>query len=65
MFEEAKQVATAWGVKPTFTNILYKKKKKNASKYFGELSSDERLLDAEHYFETQFYFRILDYVQWT
>lgn len=52
MFGEGKQRATAWEVKRTFTEI----RKRKTPKYFDELSSNERLLDAEQYFKTQIYF---------
>lgn len=58
VFEEAKQISTSWGVEPTFTKI----RKRKTTKYFDELSSDERLLDAEQYFKTQIYYRTLDII---
>ena len=58
VFEEAKQIAISWGVEPTFTKI----RKRKTTKYFDELSNDERLHDAEQYFKTQIYHRTLDII---
>lgn len=58
VFEEAKQIAISWGVEPTFTKI----RKTKTTKYFDELSNDERLHDAEQYFKTQIYYRTLDII---
>jgi len=58
VFEEAKQIAISWGVEPTFTKI----RKTKTTKYFVELSNDERLHDAEQYFKTQIYYRTLDII---
>ncbi|XP_025190334.1 zinc finger MYM-type protein 1-like [Melanaphis sacchari] len=58
VFEEAKQIAILWGVEPTFTKI----RKTKTTKYFDELSNDERLHDAEQYFKTQIYYRTLDII---
>ncbi|CAI6348917.1 unnamed protein product [Macrosiphum euphorbiae] len=58
VFEEAKQIAISWGVEPTFTKI----RKTKTTKFFDELSNDERLHDAEQYFKTQIYYRTLDII---
>lgn len=49
VFEEAKQIAISWGVELTFTKI----RKRKITKYFDELSNDERILYSEQYFKTQ------------
>jgi len=58
LFSKAKQIVILWGVEPTFT----KTRKIKTTKYFDELSNDERLLDAEQYCKTQIYFHTLDII---